>query len=96
MADDREIEMTGGINPSGSDHTSCHHEWQTVSMRFEAQILGPEGQVRIRQPDTKEGRVYLVCLLCASHTYMSTRWVGFRLIGSEDQDEQGNWYEEEC
>lgn len=64
--------------------SDCSHDWQPVSMVFESQLLDGDGRVLIRQPDIDEGRVFLVCLQCASHTYVSTSWVGFRLYGSED------------
>jgi hypothetical protein len=62
----------------------CRHEWQPISMVFETQLLDQDGRVLVRQPDLDEGRIYLVCLGCASHTYVTTSWIGFRLIGSED------------
>lgn len=62
----------------------CGHQWQPAGMVFETQSLGEHGQVNVRQPDIHTGRVYLVCLLCASHTYMETSWAGFRLYGSSD------------
>ncbi len=60
-------------------------------MAFETQLLSATGGVIVRQPDIDHGRVYLVCLLCASHTYMATRWVGYRLYGSEDEITPGVW-----
>lgn len=62
----------------------CPHEWESVSMVFETQILDGDGRVRIRQPDLDEGRVYFICRLCACHTYMTTQWIGWRMYGSED------------
>lgn len=62
----------------------CRHAWKPAGMVFETQLLDGDGRVIIRQPDLDTGRVYLVCLLCASHTYMSTSWTGYRLYGSED------------
>lgn len=79
-----------GPDPRGTDRAACDHNWQPVSMVFETQWLDDEGRVLVRQPDTERGRVYLVCLLCASHTYMSTAWVQYRLYGSEDQVD-GAW-----
>lgn len=83
------------IDPRGSDRRTCEHNWQPVSMVFETQLLDDHGRVRVRQPDINAGRVYLVCPLCASHTYMSTKWVGHRLYGSEDQHDDGTWIDEE-
>jgi hypothetical protein len=74
-------ETTIGINLT--DPKGCEHSWQPVSMVFETQLLDDEGRVRIRQPDLKAGRVYLVCLACAQHTYMATNWTGYQLEGSE-------------
>ena len=62
----------------------CSHRWETVSMVFETQLLDREGRVQIRQPDLTEGRVYFICRGCASHTYMTTQWLGVRMYGSED------------
>jgi hypothetical protein len=84
----------GGPDPRGSDYRTCEHEWQPVSFRFENQLLTDRGQVVVRQPDPSEGRCYIVCLLCASHTYMSTKMI-YRLYGSEDQNEDGTWINED-
>ena len=65
-----------------TDPHDCEHEWQPVSMVFETQLLDPDGRVMVRQPDLDRGRLYLVCLLCAQHTYMTTNWVGYFLGGS--------------
>ena len=64
----------------------CDHDWQIAGMVFETQLLDEHGRVRVRQPDIDEGRVYLVCLRCASHTYQATEWVGYRLHGSDDRN----------
>ena len=61
------------------------HNWQPISMVFETQLLDDQGRVLARQPHLETGRVYLVCLDCAQHTYMSTSWARFRLYGSEDR-----------
>lgn len=66
----------------------CEHEWEPVSMVFETQLLDGDGRVVVRQPDLHEGRVYLVCRACASHTYMTTSFVGYRLSGSQDANPQ--------
>lgn len=62
----------------------CPHNWTPVSFAFETQLLDSNGRVRVRQPDTEHGRVYFICTGCASHTYMSTSWVGYRMLGAED------------
>lgn len=72
--------LSGTINPPAS----CEHDWKPISFVYETQLLDSQGRVLIRQPDLDEARVYLVCLECASHTYLTTSWVGFRLYGSED------------
>jgi hypothetical protein len=55
------------------------HAWQPISFVFESQLLDQDGRVRVRQPDTKRGRVYCVCMGCHQHTYIETRWAGFYL-----------------
>lgn len=72
-------------DPIDVDWRDCHHDWRPVSMVFETQLLDPEGRVLIRQPDAAAGRVYIVCMGCASHTYMETRFI-YRLHGAPDQD----------
>ena len=62
----------------------CDHVWESVSMAFETQLLDEYGRVQVRQPDIHEGRVYFICRGCASHTYMTTQWLGVRMYGSED------------
>src|SRR5690606_32156515 len=62
----------------------CDHNWEVVSMVFETQFLGPNGSVNVRQPDIDRGRTYFICRGCASHTYMTTQWIGCRMYGSED------------
>lgn len=79
----------GEVRATFLDHPElCIHDWKPVSMVFEAQLLGDSGSVRIRQPDIGSGRVYLVCLRCAQHTYMETSWSGYRLEGSLDRASQ--------
>lgn len=63
---------------------ACEHWWEPVSMVFETQLLDEHGRVVVRQPDLQRARTYFICRKCASHTYMTTQWVGFRLHGSED------------
>lgn len=77
--------MSGPVDRLGlnlHDPKDCAHEWQPVSMVFETQLLDDRGRVQVRQPDLGAGRVYLVCLLCAQHTYLETNEVGYRLSGS--------------
>lgn len=62
----------------------CSHNWTPVSFAFETQLLDSNGRVMVRQPDLELGRVYFICVGCASHTYMSTSWVGYRMLGAED------------
>ena len=57
------------------------HRWQPVSFRFETQLLDKDGRVQIRQPDLREGRVYVVCMECFTHTYVETEWAGYYLGG---------------
>ena len=59
------------------------HRWQPVSFRFETQLLDDHGRVQIRQPDVKEGRVYVVCMACRTHTYVVTEWAGYFLGGPD-------------
>jgi hypothetical protein len=69
--------------PSGACDDGEEHRWQPVSFRFETQLLDSEGRVRIRQPDIKEGRVYVVCMACRTHTYVVTEWAGYYLGGPD-------------
>lgn len=65
----------------GSDH-----DWKPISFVFETQLLDGYGRVQVRQPAINDGRVYLVCLGCCSHTYVNTDWVGYYLGGPEHVD----------
>ncbi len=67
---------------------ACKHKWQPLSFVFETQILGAEGRVVVRQPKTEGGRVYCVCMKCASHTYVVTQWSGFYLGGDQDPKDE--------
>ena len=71
----------------GLDGQACddggEHRWQPVSFRFETQLLDGDGRVRIRQPDLQEGRVYVVCMECRTHTYVVTEWAGYYLGGPD-------------
>lgn len=60
------------------------HQWQPLSFVFETQLLDESGRVRIRQPGITEGRVYVVCMGCRSHSYVVTEWVGYFLGGPGD------------
>lgn len=54
-------------------------KWVPVSFAFETQLLGPRGEVQIRQPNIDKGRVYVVCMGCHAHSYIETRWAGYYL-----------------
>ena len=60
------------------------HRWIPVSFVFENEALDPKGTVLIRQPNVDKGRVYCVCMGCARHTYIETKWIGYCLGGSDD------------
>lgn len=64
------------------------HDWQPVSFRFETQLLDQLGRVKIRQPDLEAGRVYVVCMTCSSHSYVETKWIGFRLSSAWESDDE--------
>jgi hypothetical protein len=69
---------------------TCEHNWQPLSFVFETEVLSITGSCarpQIRQPSIDAGRVYCVCMLCASHTYIVTQWVGFYLGGDQDPNE---------
>jgi len=80
--------MADGYRHGIHDHLNapkdCAHVWEPAGMVFETQLLDEHGRVRVRQPDMDEGRCYFICRWCASHTYMTTQWIGFRMYGSED------------
>jgi hypothetical protein len=65
--------------------TACddgdEHRWQPVSFVFETQLLDRDGRVLIRQPALDDGRVYVVCMNCHTHTYIVTEWAGYFLGG---------------
>jgi hypothetical protein len=63
------------------------HRWQPLSFVFESQLLDGDGRVLIRQPAIEDGRVYVVCLGCNSHTYVVTEWAGFYLGDPSMADE---------
>ncbi|RYE02388.1 MAG: hypothetical protein EOP50_00160 [Sphingobacteriales bacterium] len=58
---------------------NCDHLWQPVSFQF-GQFSGA--------PDLRDGRVYCVCMKCASHTYLKTSWYGAYIGGPDDLEEQ--------
>lgn len=67
------------------DGTVCDdgepHRWQPLSLNFETQVaLGRIDVVRMR-PDIHVGCVYVVCMECRCHTYVTTEWAGFHLGG---------------
>jgi len=67
--------------------SECEHRWEAVSMTFDTELFEVDGRhirTRIRQPDIDEARCYFVCRRCASYTYMTTQWIGYRMYGSED------------
>lgn len=76
--------MSGWNNDTVEAPKECAHNWEPAGMVFETQLLDNEGRVRVRQPDLEEGRCYFICRMCASHTYMATQWIGYRLHGSDD------------
>lgn len=69
----------------GASPTCCpktadgKHQWQPLSFVFETQMLDRDGRVMVRQPLIDDGRVYVVCMPCRSHTYIVTAWVGYYL-----------------
>ena len=82
-------------DPWGSNWRECVHEWQPVTLALNVQMLDEQGRYVLGPIPKPDGaRVYLVCLLCASHTYMETAF-RYRLHGVDDLDEQGNWPERE-
>lgn len=71
-----------------ANRRSCEHAWQPVSFVFETELLtisAPLGVLEARpiarQPDLVGGRVYCVCMKCASHTYIVTQWINYYLGG---------------
>lgn len=56
-------------------------------MVFETELLEIHGRYvrsNIRLPDIDEAKCYFICRGCASYTYMTTQWIGYRMYGSED------------
>lgn len=65
----------------------CPHEWEPAGMAFETDLLEVDGRyirTNIRQPAIDEAKCYFICRNCASYTYMTTQWIGYRMYGSED------------
>ncbi|WP_218649192.1 hypothetical protein [Paenarthrobacter nitroguajacolicus] len=83
-AQDAPASVAGWDNSVINAPRDCDHVWETAGMVFETQLLDAYGRVQVRQPDLDAGRVYFICRQCASHTYMTTQWIGYRLHGSED------------
>jgi hypothetical protein len=73
-----------GFPESFAAPETCPHVWEPISMVFETQWLDERGGVRVRQPDLEEAQTYFICRGCASHTYMTTQWLGVRMYGSQD------------
>lgn len=70
--------------------STCKHKWQPLSFVFETEVLlSNAGGIRpmVRQPATEGGRVYCVCMKCASHTYIATQWIGYYLGGDQAPSE---------
>lgn len=65
------------------DRSKCRHKWQPISFVFESQLRGMEGEVRIKQPSLERGRVYCICMKCASHTYIDTKWIQYHITPEE-------------
>jgi hypothetical protein len=87
VSDRKPIDQAEGF----AHRRKCTHRWQPVSFAFECEmysIRGSEIRVPIRQPDLVGGRVYCVCMKCASHTYIATQWAGFYLGGDRDPEEE--------
>ncbi len=84
----------GNPDPRGSDYRTCDHEWQPVTFVCENQLLTDRGQVIVRQPDPTQAKCCVVCLKCATHSYMTTRFV-YRLYGIEDMNDKGVWLDDE-
>lgn len=60
----------------------CRHKWQPVQLRMETELLYTEGttiRADIRQPDTVQARVFVVCLKCLSWSYYDLGYAGFYL-----------------
>lgn len=73
----------------------CHHRWQPVVLETVGRYWREDGSYyETDQPHMEEAKVWLVCLRCASHTYMSTAWAGVQLVGSMHR-KPGRWEESE-
>lgn len=89
----RELSRADWLGNTGRRYDECadgsEHNWQPLSFVFESQLLDGAGRVVIRQPAIHEGRVYVVCMGCHSHTYIQTTWVGYWLPPPESPEAQG-------
>ena len=66
---------------------TCDHEWESVSLQLDTKTQKTPSNTRgPARTNLKKARVWLACLKCASHTYMSTSFVNFRMYGAEDRD----------
>lgn len=78
--------------PKGTrDPGKCHHRWHPVVLETTSRYWREDGTFYdVDQPHLENARVYLVCLKCATHTYMSTAWAGVQLEGSMHR-KPGGW-----
>jgi hypothetical protein len=76
------MDRVSRLADNGLDGMLCDdgepHRWQPVSLNFEMQAPGRNGRLR---PDIRVGCVYVVCMECRCHAYVSTEWAGFQLGG---------------
>jgi hypothetical protein len=78
---------THGLPAKVNAPADCPHTWEPTGMVFETDLLEVDGRyirTNIRLPDTDEAKCYFICRKCASYTYMTTQWIGYRMHGSED------------
>ena len=72
----------------------CDHAWQPVTFVFETEVMqqgeGTDYKPFIRQPDCDKGSVYCVCMACASHTYIETSFIQYKLDGSTSRPKEGD------
>ena len=89
--------MSGRANRLGNDPswtkpvTVCddgkEHRWQPVSFVFESQLLDEHGRVLVRQPAIDDGRLYVICMTCYTHSYIVTEFAGYFLGGPPSRGE---------
>jgi hypothetical protein len=61
----------------------CAHTWIPVSIEPTHEVRGNNGQWYPAQgPDIEQARVHVVCVRCATWTYLNTAWAGWQLEGS--------------